>query len=79
MARKLRVQYPGAMAVELSGNDVLIRWPASAAGLRLEQSDDLADPQAWFWPEQVPVLTGDVNTVRIPAVATVGYFRLGSQ
>lgn len=61
---------PPSLSVSRSGSDIVITWPASAAGATLQSSPTLA-PAQW---ETVPGVTG--NSHRVSPGGAAGYFRL---
>jgi hypothetical protein len=63
------------LTIASQGADVLIYWPSSAPGYTLQGSSDLTQP-VWS-PVQAPVVvTNGLNTVTIPAVDQVQFYRL---
>jgi hypothetical protein len=65
-----------ALTIERSGNDIVIRWPASATGYTLESSPGLTTP-VWTGPAGgTPVPDGQFLKVTIPAPTGTAFFRL---
>jgi len=65
-----------ALTITRSGNDIVIRWPASATGYILESSPSLTTP-VWSGPAGgTPVPDGDFLKVTITAPAGNNYYRL---
>ena len=63
------------LAIARAGTDVLIRWPATDTGYRLESRSDLSTG-AWTLAPQLPQAgPGNTNTARIP-MSGQQYFRL---
>jgi hypothetical protein len=58
-----------------SGGSVLITWPASPAGFTLQAASSLNSP-VWQNVGNEPVLSNSMNTVALPASATMQFLRL---
>lgn len=57
------------------GNQVTLRWPATAAPFTLESSSSVANPSWSAWPT-LPAVVGGTNTVQVPLVGAGCCFRL---
>ena len=64
------------LTMSKSGTDVVISWPASASGMVVQSSTDLATAFADLTPQPSIVVNGDANTVTIPRGAQSAFFRL---
>lgn len=63
------------VSVLLSGNQVLLSWPTSAAGYILESSTNLLS-DTWTVVTTTPSISGDEYVVTNAASRTAGFFRL---
>lgn len=63
----------------LSGQQLRISWPQSAAGFVLEQADSLLPTAVWSRVSQVPQVNGDTAVVTITVTGSSRYYRLHSQ
>jgi len=61
------------LAIEQSGPDILLRWPASALGLSVEGSD-LKTP--WTSVDGTPAISGSSWVLQVPAQPSPRFFRL---
>jgi hypothetical protein len=66
---------PPSLSVAKSGSNIVVSWPASAAGYGLQASDALV-PSAWTAVTNTPVPSGSDLTVTLPAGSASQYFRL---
>jgi hypothetical protein len=68
---------PVKLSASLSGTDVVVAWPASPAGFRLQRVSSLQPPLIW---EDIPatnsLLSNAMNTVTLPASSALQAFRL---
>jgi len=60
---------------ELSGNEMILRWPMTAATFSLQSSASLAGPTWENWPTQ-PAVENGLNTIHIPTSESARFFRL---
>ncbi|MBM3837674.1 MAG: hypothetical protein FJ398_06875 [Verrucomicrobia bacterium] len=77
-AIKLTLQTEAARAalrVEVSGKNILLSWPSSAAGFIVEVSDSLASPN-WTPASLTPVVTGETTSAKIPILSGSKFYRL---
>lgn len=58
------------------GNRLVLSWPISAEGFRLEETDSLSAPVVWRPSELVPVRDGARFRVGVPSTAGTIFFRL---
>lgn len=65
---------PPSLTIERSGSDVVIRWPASAAGYTLKSTPSLTAP-VWSAAGGTPAVDGQFLKVTLP-VGAGGFFRL---
>ena len=61
------------LAIERSGPDILLRWPASALGLYVETSDLKT---TWTSVEGTPAISGSSWVMQVPAQLSPRFFRL---
>lgn len=68
---------PVGLTVAVVGGQLVLRWPASAAGFALEASVSLGADAAWTGVSEAPVVEGAHHTVTLPLPGTGSrYFRL---
>jgi hypothetical protein len=72
---KFRLTDP-VLNVEIIGGVFEITWPATAPDYILQQTADLAPPQAWTTVTQTPVLSGGQYSVSLPVTNASTLFRL---
>jgi hypothetical protein len=65
-----------ALAVQRSGSDVVVSWPASATGYKLFGSGTLGAVAAWTEITTAPTPAGDQLTVKVAPTAAQQYYRL---
>jgi len=72
------VQTTGApyLTITASGANVVISWPASAAGYTLQKNSNLNLPNNWSSVSQTTNVSNGTNYVTIPATSGNQYFRL---
>ena len=63
------------LAISVASRNVLIAWPSSAAGYRLEASANLS-PNNWLSVTNLPSLNGDRYEVLLPTTNANQFFRL---
>ena len=68
-------QPPPQLAIERSGNQLLLSWPASVTNFVLESSLSLA-PANWITVTNVPVAADATQTVTSDLSAQTKFFRL---
>ena len=67
---------PPTLQITIMTNEHQLAWPASATGFWVQASMDLLSTNAWIDLTNLPVLSGDQNTVVLPIDKTNEYFRL---
>jgi hypothetical protein len=67
---------PVKLSVIRSGTNTLIAWPASPAGFILQSAPSLSSPVDWQIVSSAFFLSNAMNTVTLPASATMQFFRL---
>ncbi len=67
------------LGARLSGNKVVLSWPASEQGCTLETTGDLGDASSWNTLSLIPVIVGSQDTVTIPIQAGSHFYRLRRQ
>jgi hypothetical protein len=66
-----------SLSIELSGNNVILSWPASAAGFELQSTTALEGAATvWSPVSGEPVITGDEQSVTVGLSGATRYFRL---
>jgi uncharacterized repeat protein (TIGR03803 family) len=71
-----RILMPGPrLKFKRSGNDVLISWPANAAGFTLQSTVDLSSPE-WMDSHDVPVVVNGHYTVTKEVSGGIRFYRL---
>ncbi len=70
---------PVFLAIEASGGNVVISWPTTATGFKLQQSSDISLTNGWSAPSQSVAPTNGLNTVTVPVGGGAQYFRLINQ
>jgi len=63
------------LTIQRVGNDVVIRWPASATGYNLQWSASLSAP-IWNASPTAPVVDGDFLKLTTPIGSGAQFFRL---
>jgi hypothetical protein len=68
---------PLALAIVIAheGSDCVLRWPAPAAGYRLEYANSLR-PTSWSVYSATPTVVNGMNTVTLSMTNSARYFRL---
>ena len=66
---------PLLLKIVRTGKDVILSWPAIAAGYFLEKSANLLQPNGWSLVALAPVNSNGLSRVTLPA-SGVSYFRL---
>jgi hypothetical protein len=64
------------LKIARTGTNVVVSWPAAAAGFALEQTLDVTQPNAWSLVGLPVVEVNGRSTVTMPASASGSYFRL---
>jgi hypothetical protein len=68
---------PVTLSIAASGTNVVVAWPASPAGLTLQQASSLNLPIAWqSLAATNSILSNAMNTVTLPASPAMEFFRL---
>jgi hypothetical protein len=65
-----------ALAVEASGNNLLLSWPLWAQDFGLQSTTDLADERSWSPVLTVPVVEASRNRVTDPISGPAKFYRL---
>jgi hypothetical protein len=65
-----------SLAIQRSGNNVVVSWPASATGYKLFGSPALGPAAAWTEVNVSPVPAGDRQTVTITPTGAQQFYRL---
>jgi hypothetical protein len=66
------------LKVEVSGRNIALSWPASAAGFIVEVSDSLLVPN-WTPVPLSPVAIGNTYSAKIPVISGTKFYRLRGQ
>ncbi len=66
---------PVSLSINTSGGNLILTWPAEAAGYTLLATTNLASP-AWTPVSAVPVVLGGLNVVTNPASGVQQFFQL---
>ena len=61
-----------------AGTNVILTWAADATTYHLETATNLANPGTWSDVTNVPVVTGNTNSVTLPAANASAFFRLAA-
>jgi hypothetical protein len=65
------------LRIELSGNDVILSWPASVEGFTLQSTPELQGPATvWSPVPGSPVVSGDEQSVTVEISGSARYYRL---
>ena len=72
---KIRLLDPN-LTVALSGNAIVLRWPASAPQYVLQAAPGIVPPVTWSSVTQTPVLAGGFYTVTLGPTNNLSFFRL---
>ena len=64
------------LAISAATPNVIITWPATAAGFQLQQSTQIGTGAAWTAITNAPVQTGDQNQVTVPIATGTRFYRL---
>ena len=67
---------PPQLTIFRLGADVVLTWPASAAGFTLQSSTNLVPPAGWTTNSPAPVVVNGQNTVTNPVSGTRKFYRL---
>jgi len=67
-----------AISVTQSAGNVVLSWPTSDIAFTLKSTPTLS-PTAWTTVTNTPVISGDTNTVTLPASANQMFYRLQEQ
>jgi len=78
MASERPTPGPPRLSVSLSGTQVVISWPADAAGFVLQTTTALEPPVSWSPALETPVTVGDRQTVTVPVTGVTRFYRLRS-
>ena len=73
-----RLSFPlPVLAITPAGTNVLLKWPSSPGGFKLQTATNLAAP-VWITNSSVPAIVNGQNIVTNPATGTQTFFRLKS-
>ena len=75
---KIRLSEPGLTAMR-SGNNIVVRWPATASQYVLQAAAGLVPPVTWITIAQTPVLSQGFYSLTIGPTNNFGFFRLQRQ
>ena len=67
---------PPQLAINLSGANVILTWPAIVTGFRLQAITNLVTPSAWNTNLPAPVIIAGENTVTNPITGPQMFYRL---
>jgi hypothetical protein len=67
---------PPLLSAQLTANGIVVSWPASYVGFTLQKSSDLSQPAGWSSVSQTVTSAGGINSVTIPLISAVQFFRL---
>ena len=67
---------PPQLAIVLSGDSVILTWPADAAGFTLQSTTNLVSPVAWSAVSPGPIIIGGQKVVFHPAIGAQKFYRL---
>jgi hypothetical protein len=67
------------LAVQASGNNVVLSWPASIGGYGLQSNTDVGNPAGWQNVIATVNQVGDQNQVTVPAGGVQNHYRLRIQ
>jgi uncharacterized repeat protein (TIGR03803 family) len=68
---------PPRLAIIHSGANVVLTWPANAAGFTLQSTTNLGSTAVWSTNSPAPVIVNGRNAVTNPAAGTRQFYRLG--
>lgn len=74
-----RVVMPPALPrldIARNGNEIVLSWPASAAGFGLETAESLTPSMNWTPVSEIPTITGDQNTIAVSDPRGRRFYRL---
>jgi hypothetical protein len=72
----LAVVPPPALGISLTSTNVLLTWPGSALGFRVESTASLASPIVWNRVTNIPSLVSNVYQITLPTTNGNHYFHL---
>ncbi|HLH57384.1 MAG TPA: choice-of-anchor tandem repeat GloVer-containing protein [Verrucomicrobiae bacterium] len=64
------------LAIEISGSNVILQWPNSGAGSKLQVTRSLSPPITWSAVQTAPAVVNGFNTVTNPISGSAGFYRL---
>jgi alpha-tubulin suppressor-like RCC1 family protein len=64
------------LQAQVSGNSIVITWPASAQNFNLQTTANLADPNSWITLTNVPAIVNSLNTITNPVSSGAQFYRL---
>jgi hypothetical protein len=70
------VQIPATLTIAGSGTNVVISWSSAATGYILQANVDLTQSAGWSTVPEPIVTTNGLNTVTVPAVNQMQFYRL---
>jgi hypothetical protein len=65
-----------SLAIQLLATNVVLSWPAAAAGYAPQASSSLAQTNGWSDVPQLVIVTNGSNTVTVPVSGTNQFYRL---
>jgi hypothetical protein len=67
------------LTMTLSETNVILTWPVSATGYRLQSTTNLVSPAFWLTVSNAPFANNGNNTVTNPISGSSMFYRLSSQ
>jgi len=67
---------PQLLAIIRSGTNLILTWPANAAGFALQSTTNLVSPATWTTVSPGPALVNGLNTVTNPVTGAQQFYRL---
>ena len=64
------------LAITMAGGNIVLSWPAAAAGFAVEASSGLSTPNNWVTLTNAPSLVANSWQVTLPTSATASFLRL---
>ncbi|HEX7619018.1 MAG TPA: choice-of-anchor tandem repeat GloVer-containing protein, partial [Verrucomicrobiae bacterium] len=72
----LTLPAPPQLTITRSGTNVIVTWPANAAGFALQSATNLVSPSVWSTNLPAPVVVNGQNTVTNAISGTRQFYRL---
>jgi uncharacterized repeat protein (TIGR03803 family) len=70
---------PPSLAIHLSGNNLIVTWPATANGYTLEFSTNLVSSATWYTNSTGPTIVGGLYTVTNSISGAPMFYRLNQE